>query len=226
MLVLEAKIRKKFGKKTKILRREGKIPAILYGEGIKNNIPLEVEEKEFKDVYHQAGESSLIVLEIKEKNAQKFRVLIYDIKKDPLEEKFLHIDFYSPSSQKQIETEIPLVFEGEPLAVKNLGGVLVKEIQKVEVKGLVQDLPREIKVDTSSLKTFDDKILIKHLKVPKKITILREPNEIVALVVPPQEEIEEVEKVKEAEEQLSEKERKLTFQENKIDEKEKKENNF
>jgi len=203
MLSLRAKIREKFGKQTKSLRKQGIIPAILYGEKVENT-PLEVDEKEFEKVYKEAGESSLISLEIEGKNPQKFQVLIHDIDRDPLTGKFIHIDFYHPSSRKEVEAEIPLVLEGEAPAQTELGGILVKEIQVVEVRGLAQNLPREIKVDVTPLKTFEDRILIKDLKVPEGVTILRAPDEIVALCTPPEEEVEEevpVEEEKSAEEE-------------------------
>jgi large subunit ribosomal protein L25 len=189
MIELKAQIRDKFGKKTNLLRKQGIIPAILYGAGIKN-IPLQVDGKEFSRVFQEAGESSLISLEIEGKG-KKVQVLIHDIARDPLTGKFLHVDFYHPSIKKEVEAEIPLVFEGEAPAVKDLGGTLVREIQTVEVKGLAQNLPREIKVDVTGLRTFEDRILIKDLEVPEGVKILRDPDEIVALVTPPEKEEEE-----------------------------------
>ena len=194
MIKLKAKIREKFGKKLKSLRKQGIIPAVLYGAGIKN-IPLQVEEKEFNRVFQEAGTSSLISLEIEGKQ-KKFQVLIHDLTSDPLTEKILHVDFYRPSAKKEVEAEIPLVFEGTPPAVKESGGALVREIQTVEVKGLAQNLPKEIKVDVGKLKTFEDRVVIGDLKLPKGVKILREPDEIVALVSPP-EKAEEEEKLEE-----------------------------
>ena len=184
MLSLKAKIRKNFSKQTRVLRKKGIIPAVLYGAEIKN-LFLEIDRKEFEDVYRQAGESSLISLEVEGK---KFPVLIHQTARDPIKEEFLHIDFYHPSTKKKVEAEIPLVFEGEAPAVKELGGVLEKAIQIVEVKGLAQDLPREIKVDVSNLKTFEDRVLIEDLKIPEGIKILKDAKEIVVHVVPPKEE--------------------------------------
>ena len=205
MLSLKAKIRNKFGRKTNFLRKEGVLPAVLYGEKLKN-LSLEIEEKEFEKVFQEAGESSLISLEILDpsgrtrvegKSPKKVQVLIHDTAQDPITDKFLHVDFYHPSAKKEIEVEIPLVFEGTAAAVKELDGTLVREIQQVEVKGLAQNLPREIKVNIEVLKTFEDKIRIKDLDVPQDVTILRGPKEIVANVVPPREEEEEVPKEEE-----------------------------
>ena len=184
MVSLKAKIREKFGRRTKDLRRKGILPAVLYGSGLKP-LSLEIKESEFEAVYKQAGESSLILLEI---GGKALEVLIHDVKVDPLTNKIIHADFYHPSGKKEVEAEIPLVFKGISPAVKELSGTLVHEISHLKVKGLAKNLPREIKVDVSNLKTFEDKILIKDLRVPEGIKILKEAKEIVALVVPPEKE--------------------------------------
>jgi len=207
MIELKVKIREKFGRKTKELRKKGVIPAVLYGAEIEN-IPLSVEEKEFNRVFREAGESSLVKLKIEGKKLKnpEPEVLIHEIQRDPLTGRIIHIDFYHPSLRKEVEAEIPLVFEGVPKACKDLGGTLVKEIQTIEVRGLARNLPREIKVNTEKLKTFEDRILVSDLQVPEGVKILREPEEIVALVTPPQEEEEEkpVEEEKPAEEKVEE----------------------
>jgi len=187
MTLIKAKKRDKFGKQNEFLREEGILPAILYGEGIKN-VSVEVKEKDFKQAYTEAGESSLISLELDEK---KHNVLIHQIAKDSMSDRFIHVDFYKPSTKKKIEAEIPLVFEGEPLAVKDLNGILARELNSISVKGLAHNLPREIIVDISGLNTFEDRILVKDLKLPEGIEARREGNEIVALVVPQKEEKEE-----------------------------------
>ena len=208
MLTLSAKIRKDFGKKTKTLRKKGILPGILYGPKIKA-LPLEIDLKEFEEVYKEAGESSLVSLEADKK---KFLVLIHDLKRDPLTEKPIHVDFYQPRLEEEIEARVPIIFEGEAPAVKDLGGTLVKNISEVEVKALPQKLPKEIKVKIDNLKTFEDNILIKDLKLPEGVKIQKEAEEIVALVSPPEkieeelvkpieEKVEEVEKVEEKKEE-------------------------
>lgn len=188
MINLKAEKRQDLGKKVKFLREKGVLPAVLYGPEI-DNLPIQLDLKEFEKTYKEAGESTLIDLEIGDK---KFSVLIHDIKKDPLSGSPIHVDFYQPILTKEVEAAVPIVFEGEAPAVKELGGTLIKETQEVEVKALPRDLPHEIKVDVSSLKTFEDEISIKDLRVADNIEILKEPDEIVALVTPPQkEEVEE-----------------------------------
>jgi len=216
MLSLSAKIRKDFGKKVKTLRKRGIKPSVLYGPKIKITQSLELDEKEFEKVYQEAGESSLISLEVagpKGKQAsygagkkEKYPVLIHEIDRNPLTEKPIHVDFYQPSLEEEITAKVQLVFEGEASAVKESGGTLVKNISELEVKALPQKLPHEIKVDISQLKTFEDNILIKDLELPEGVKISRAPEEILAFVAQPEkieeelvkpieEKVEEVEKV-------------------------------
>jgi large subunit ribosomal protein L25 len=190
MLSLSAKIRKVIGKKVKVLRKQGILPGVIYGPKIESQ-PIEVDLKEFEKVFKKAGESSLISLEIENK---KHLVLIHELKRDPLTEKPIHVDFYQPLLKEEIEAKVPLVFEGEAEAIKVLGGTLVKNISEIEVKALPQDLPKEIKVNIESLKTFEDKILIEDLKLPAKVKVLRDPKEIIASVLPPEKVEEELEK--------------------------------
>lgn len=226
MLTLSAKIRKVSGKKVKKIRKEGVLPAVLYGPEIKN-LSLEMDIKEFKIVYKEAGESSLISLRA---DGAKFSVLIHEIKKDPLTEELIHVDFYQPILTEEVEATVPIVFEGEAPAVKELGGTMVKEIQEVEVKALPQNLPHEIKVNIEKLKTFEDEILVKDLEVPENVKIQKEPDETVVNVLPParveeelekpiEEKVEEVEEVEGKEKKGKEKEEKEEVKEEKVEEK-------
>lgn len=220
MLTISAKIRKDLGRKVKALREKDILPAILYGPKIKT-VPLEMDYKTFEKVYKEAGESSLVKLEIqldsKKSDSKKkdYLVLIHEIVKDPLSGKLIHIDFYQPDLEKEVEIEVPIIFEGESLAVKDLEGTLVKNIIEIEVKALPQDLPREIKTNIESLKTFGDVILIKDLKVPPGVKFQRDPEEVVASVSAPEKVEEELEKP--IEEEVEEKEEKVEEKKEKVE---------
>ena len=204
MIILSAKIRKDLGKKTETLRKKGILPAVLYGPKIKN-LNLEIDLKEFEKIFEVAGESSLISLSINGKKP-KFLVLIHQIQKDPLTDKPIHVDFYQPLLEEEIEVAVPIILEGSSPAVKELGGTLVKNISEIKVKAKPQNLPHEIKIDISRLKTFEDNIKILDLKLPEEVKILGELEEILVFVSPPEkieeelakpveEKVEEVEKI-------------------------------
>lgn len=198
MLTLEATIRKNLGKGVKILRKKGILPGILYGSKIKNLV-LEIGSKEFDKVYQSAGGSSLVSLEIEGK---KTPVLIHDVQRDPLTQKLIHVDLFQPSLEKEVTVKVPLIFDGEPPAVRELGGTLVKSISEVEVRALPQNLPHEIRIDVSQLKTFEDKISMKDLKLPEGVKFFKERETILAFVAP-LEKVEE-ELVKPIEEKVEE----------------------
>lgn len=196
-IFLEAEIRKEKGKKLNIFRKKGKIPAILYGNSIKP-IPLFVDYSKFHRVFKKAGESAIIDLSFD--NTIK-KVLIKEVQRHPVTDKYLHVDFYQIKLTEKIEARVPLKFIGEAPAVKEKGGVLVKNIDEVEVEALPQNLPKEILVDVSLLKEFSDVIKVKDLKVEKEVKILAKSEEIVATTTPPRSE----EELKALEEKVEEK---------------------
>lgn len=209
-----AEKRKLVGKGLKSLREKGFIPAILYGPEISSSIPLQIKKEELEEILKKIGSSSMVDLNLE---GQKYSVLIQEIQRDPITEEIIHVDFFKPSLKEEIEARVPLVFEGVAPAVKELGGTLVKNVTEIEIKCLPKNLPKEIKVDISKLKTFDDAILVKDLKIPPKVKVLRSPEDILAFVAPPEkveeelakpieEKIEEVEVIKKEKLQKTEEE--------------------
>ena len=209
MLTLLAKIRQDSD-----VRKEGMIPAILYGPQIES-LSLKLDLKEFEKAYQEAEKSTLIELKIEGGN-KEFLVLIHQVQLDVISGQPIHVDFFQPSLKEKTEVKVPLVFEGESLAVNDLDGTLVKNIFELEIRALPQDFPKEIKVNIDRLKTFDDEILVKDLEIPENIEVLKEPDEVVATVSRPEkveeelekpieEKVEDVEKVEETKEEKGEK---------------------
>lgn len=188
MLKLSAKIRSEKGKD------KGILPGVLYGPKIKN-VSIEMGLKDFKKVFEKAGESSLISLDVKDGDKEKnFPVLVHDIQRSPVTDEIIHVDFYQPILTEEVEVTIPVIFEGESPAVKDLGGTLVKEIQELTVKALPEKLPHEIKVDISLMVNIKDEILIKDLNIPSDVKILKDAEDIVAVIAAPTKVEEELEK--------------------------------
>lgn len=184
---LTAKRRSVLGRAIKTLRREQLIPAVLYGHGIASQ-SLQVVGRAFERVYAGAKESSLVDLTIDSENPVK--VLIQAVQRDPLYGRFLHVDFRQVQMTEKIETDIALRFDGEPAAVKELGGVLVKSVASVKVSCLPGDLVQELPVDLTVLKTFEDAIHLRDISVPSGIKILDNVDVVVATVAPPRSEAE------------------------------------
>ena len=193
MLVLTAQNR---DKKPNALRRDGQIPAVAYGPTMESQ-NLTVVDLDFNKIFNQAGESDLINLKLplaknKKLDSQlsEIQVLIHEVQKHPLSGDIIHVDFYAPDLTKTVRVAIPLVFIGEAPAVKDLDGILVKNMQEVEVEALPKDLPHQIEVNVICLKTLEDKILISDLPLPQGVAVLADADEVISLVIPPRSEEE------------------------------------
>jgi large subunit ribosomal protein L25 len=186
MTELKAQPRQIMGKKTNQLRRTGQIPAVLYGHGIESQA-IGVNSKEFKKTLSEAGETTIIGLDL---SGKKHSVLIRDLSKNLLTGDVTHIDFYEVRMDEKIKTKIPLVFIGESLAVKSEGGVLVHALQELEVEAFPQDLPKDIKVDISALRALNDRIKVEDLKLSDSVKIINGLEETIVLAAPPRSESE------------------------------------
>ena len=180
MISLSVKKREVLGKKVETLRKEGLIPAVLYGPG-SDSVVLSVVKKEFDAAYKEVGESSLLSLGVGTKNTP---VLIRGVQRHPLSGDPIHVDFYQPRLDVKIKIMVPLRLEGEAPAVKDFEGTLIQNMHEVEVSSLPQDLPSEIIVRVSALKTLEDRILVENLQVDSKVEVVAEKDWIVAQVVP------------------------------------------
>jgi large subunit ribosomal protein L25 len=197
--VIHAKTRTALGKKSKYLHDDELLPAVTYGSKVKSQ-SLTLELREFKNVYKDAGESTLVDLEVDGKDTKK--VLIYGTQIDPISSEPIHADLYQVRMDEKIKTNVPINFVGESPAVKGLGGTLSTNKLEVEVECLPADLISEIEVDISILDSFDVVVNVKDLKVPNTVEILDDPEELVAQVEEPRSEEELAELDEKPEEDL------------------------
>lgn len=212
-LSLKVKLRSALGNKNNALRRQGLVPGVLYGRKIENK-NLIMNTAEFGKVYRQAGESTLIDLELEDGQTQK--VLIQDLQIDPLTNKVTHVDFRGIDMSEKLEVKIPLKFIGESPAVRELSGILVKAMGELEVRCLPQALVHEIVVDLSSLATIGANLRVKDLKLPAGLEVMQKEDAVVVTVTEPRSEEEmaaleekpemKVEEVKVVEKEKKEKE--------------------
>lgn len=188
-ILLGVQSRELKGRKVRRLRKEGKIPLVLYGHGIPTQI-LTANRSLFEKVFSQAGSSQLVDVEKKEGSKEKQKALIHDIQRDPLTDEIIHADLLAVKMTEKIRTEIPIKIMGEAPAVKELQGNLITNKDSIEVETLPADLIPEIEVDISSLKTFDDRIKIGDIKISEKIEVLDDKEETLVFVEPPRSEEE------------------------------------
>ena len=197
---LHADARTEVKRAVKKLRSAGLVPAVLYGHHAAPEL-LQLKKAEYLKVADEAGTAGLIDLVIGEAKAVK--VLLHEPQFHPVSGAPIHADFYRVRMDTKIKTEIPLEFIGTSEAAEQLGGSLVTNRDNIEVECLPADLISNLEVDITSLKTFEDSITVADLKVPEKITVLTDKDEVVALVEPPrsEEELAELEQPTAAEEE-------------------------
>jgi len=158
-----------FGKKLKKARKEGKLPANLFGEGVKSQA-LFLPVKEFLRVYRTVGETQIVYLKIKDEK-EEVPVLIQNVQRHPVTDHILHVDFRQVNLKKKIETAVPLKFVGESPAVNQNKGILLILADSLRIEALPGSIPQLIEVDLSSLKELDDEIKVKDLQVGENYLI-------------------------------------------------------
>lgn len=173
--------------KPNALRRSGKLPAIFYGRS-QTSTPITLSAKEFEQVWKKAGENTVVSLQGGDDEVQ---ALIHDVDKHPVTGDVRHADFYVFEKGQKLKIKIPIEFTGVSPAVKDLGGVLVKVLHELEIEAEPKDLPRSIIIDVSPLATFESVITAKEVKLPPGVALIASPDEVVASVYEPKEEVVE-----------------------------------
>lgn len=166
------------GKKVKKLRREGILPANVYGKDVPSTA-LQVNLKEFSDIYKEVGETGLVDLEV---NGKKHPVLIKNVQFEFRNNTPLHADFYQVNLKEKVKTMVPIELVGEAKAVAEKVGTLIHPISEVEVEALPANLPEKIEVNIENLANIDDHILVSDIQAPEGVTILTDPGQIIAKI--------------------------------------------
>jgi len=188
--LLKATKRELFGKKVDRLRKEGILPASVYGKGFES-ISIQADAKRVTGLFEELGESGLFDVEIEE--GKSLPVLFKNPQIHPVTGKLVHVDLYKVDLSQKITAEVPVVIIGEAPIIK-LGNVLVHITNEVEVEALPTDLPEKIEVDVSKLESLEDMITVADLDIDKElVTMLTAPEQIVVKAEEPKE--EEVEMV-------------------------------
>ena len=182
------------GKKVAQMRREGRLPAVVFGRGIESD-SVSVDTHEFEQLRRHAGANTLIDLSVDGGKATP--ILVYGVQTHRVTRKPLHADLYVVRMTEELTVDVPLVSEGVSDAIENAGGTLLHVIEHVRVRALPDHLPQSIHYSIESLKTFDDLIHVRDLDIPPDATLLTDADEVVAKVLPPRVE-EEVAPVAEA----------------------------
>jgi len=175
---LQVQKRDTLGRGVKDIRAKGLVPAELYGRGLEN-LHLSMPKKEFKKVFKEAGENTLVTILL---DGKKHPVLIQDVSYDPLTDEIQNVDLYQVRMDEKLKVGVPVEFTGVAPAVKEKNGLLVKSLQELEIEALPMDIPRDIKVDISKLADIGQSIYVKDLNIPANVRVLVSLETVVATV--------------------------------------------
>ncbi len=196
-VVIPAKKRNVVGKQVKALRREGLLPAVIYGYAIEPT-PIVLDSREATRILSQATSSSLITIELE---GSEFPSLVREKQRDFIRGDLLHIDFQALSLTERIRANVSIELDGVAPAVKEFNAIIVSGLTELEVECLPGDLPEMVTVDISSLVELGSAIYVSDVNLPGEIEILNDPEAIIAVATAlKEEEAEEEEELEELEE--------------------------
>jgi large subunit ribosomal protein L25 len=178
------------GKKVKRLRREGIIPANVYGHALES-VAIQVPRDDLVRVIRTAGRNEIIYLRLDGDEPRP--TFVRQIQRNPVTDAILHVDFYQISLLEKVRMEVPLALVGTAPAEQAYGGTLLHSLDAITVEGLPTDIPSAIEVDVSGLAEIDAAIHVGELSVAGEVTVLTDPEVVVAKIAPPhvEKEIEE-----------------------------------
>ena len=190
-IVLDATRREVTGKKVKALRREGQLPAALFGHGVEST-PIQLDMREARKVLASTGSSTLVTINL---DSKEFTVLVRERQRDVLTREYLHVDFQAVSMTETVQASVNIeLADVEVPVVKTYGAILNTGLDVLEIECLPQDLIDRFVVDVSGLESIGDSILVKDLSLPKGIQVLDDPEALIVVASAPMaEEAEEVE---------------------------------
>lgn len=192
---LQVQRREVLGKKVRRLRREGVTPGNIYGHHVESTA-VQVPADDLKHVLKDAGRNEIVYLRLDGGERPTF---IRDVQRDPVSDAILHVDFLQISLLEKVKMDVTIHLVGTPPAVGRLGGVLVQSLDHVTVEALPAQVPNAIEVDVSGLEEIDQAVHVSDLVALEGVSILNDPEVVVAKVAPPVvERVEEEEAVEEA----------------------------
>ncbi len=174
-IVLEATKREQTGKQVSQLRAQGIVPGVLYGPTF-DAIPLQVVWTTLRPVLLEVGGSKVIQLNM---GGEEYNALVRDVQRDPIRGDVLHIDFYRVRMDVVIRTEVPIILTGTDARITELGGVIIHELNSVEVECLPGDLPPHVEIDLSGIQDIGDSLLVRDLPELPGVTYLNSADDVV-----------------------------------------------
>ncbi len=167
-----------FGKQLKKLRREGLLPANIYGKDI-DSVAVQLPLKTFEDLYKEVGSSGVVEVEF---DGDKRPTLIHNMQYDFVNHTPLHADFFQVNLKEKVKTVVPLHIVGEAKAVTEKLGMLMQPVNEVEVEALPTDLPEHVEIDVTELAEVGQNLKISDIKIAGDVAILNDPEQVIASI--------------------------------------------
>lgn len=180
--VLNATSRTEIGKAAAHLRHAGKVPAVVFGHGLES-IPISLDAHEFDHLRKTTRSNTIITLTIDGK--AKRNVMLHGFQIDPRNRQLLHVDLFALKSGEEVTVDVPLHTTGESYAVERLGGTLLHTVSHIRVRALPEKLPESLEISIESLDDFEKAIHVRDLPLPDGVTLMSEPDDVVAKVAAP-----------------------------------------
>lgn len=174
--------------KAKDIRKMKMIPAEFYGRGV-DNLTLQMDYQDFRRMYRKAGTNTVIDLTIDGKGVKN--VLVHRVDLDPVTDFISYVEFINVRMDEEITTVVPLRIEGQAPAVRDLGAILIQNMDGVEVTCLPAYLPHELVVNIDNLVDINSSVHVADIVAPANVKITADPEESVISLAMPQEEVVE-----------------------------------
>ena len=179
MAQLQASIRQPLGKRSRRLVREGKLPAVVYGHNTEAT-PILLDKLEFQKVFVKSGRTHLVDLAI---DGRTEKVLVREVQTHPRFIGPIHVDLYQVNLQEKIEVEVPVHLIGESAAVKRGDADILQPLHAIRVECLPSDIPEAFEVDLTPLEEVESELRVSEIRVPKDVTLLEDPEELIVKIV-------------------------------------------
>jgi large subunit ribosomal protein L25 len=176
------------GKKVKRLRQRGVTPVHIYGAdmGPEN---LQVDDITLNRLLLQVGSNIPVSVEYEGQGDEKV-CFVREVQRNPVTDDVIHVDFLRVDVTQTVSAEVPLVLTGSSLAVTEMAGTLLQNVQSLLIEALPMNMPAEVTADISVLVDFDASIPVSDVSVPGNVSVLNDPEDTIARVVPPRLETE------------------------------------
>ena len=185
------------GKKVKRLRRQGVIPVHVYGSGTEA-LSLQVDALVLRRLLPRVGTNIPLSLAIDGQKGENI-CFVREVQRHPVTEDVLHVDFLSVDVSQTVRAEVPVVLAGNAPAVREIGGTLLQPLQSILVESLPMNVPASFEVDVSMLDDFEKGVYVRDVSVDADVTVVTDPDQLIARVSAPRIEVEEVAEEAEAE---------------------------